>query len=64
MCFTKFFDKHSDKRNPQSDSGHVIKSLSAKHNLKDFAHNFTEFLKAEYSEKGSRYLSIHVPTVH
>ena len=54
MCFTKFFDKHSDKRNPQSDSGHVIKSLSAKHNLKDFAHNFTEFLKAEYSAKKVR----------
>ena len=57
MCFTKFFDKHSDKRNPQSDSGHVIKSLSAKHNLKDFAHNFTEFLKSEYSVKKVRDIS-------
>lgn len=51
MCFVPHFDKHSDKHNPQADSTHIIKSLSAKHNLKDFAHNFTDFIKAEYSVK-------------
>ena len=51
MCFVLHFDKHSDKHNPQADSAHIIKSLSAKGNLKDFAHDFTAFIKNEYGVK-------------
>ena len=51
MCFVLHFDKHSDKHNPQSESDHVIKSLSAKSNLKDFAHDFAAFIKSEYGVK-------------
>ena len=51
MCFVLHFDKHSDKHNPQADSDHIIKSLSAKSNLKDFAHDFASFIKNEYGVK-------------
>lgn len=51
MCFVLHFDKHSDKHNPQSESDHIIKSLSAKSNLKDFAHDFAAFIKSEYGVK-------------
>ena len=51
MCFVLHFDKHSDKHNPQSESNHIIKSLSAKSNLKDFAHDFATFIKNEYGVK-------------
>ena len=51
MCFVLHFDKHSDKHNPQSESDHIIKSLSAKSNLKDFAHDFAAFIKNEYGVK-------------
>lgn len=51
MCFVLHFDKHSDKHNPQADSDHIIKSLSAKGNLKDFAHDFAAFIKNEYGVK-------------
>lgn len=51
MCFVLHFDKHSDKHNPQADSDHIIKSLSAKSNLKDFAHDFAAFIKNEYGVK-------------
>lgn len=51
MCFVLHFDKHSDKHNPQADSDHIIKSLSAKGNLKDFAHDFSAFVKSEYGVK-------------
>lgn len=51
MCFILHFDKHSDKHNPQADSDHIIKSLSAKSNLKDFAHDFAAFIKNEYGVK-------------
>ena len=51
MCFRLHFDKHSDKHNSQSDSDHIIKSLSAKSNLKDFAHDFSAFVKSEYGVK-------------
>ena len=51
MCFRLHFDKHSDKHNPESDSSHIIKSLSAKSNLKDFAHDFSSYIRQEYSVK-------------
>ena len=51
MCFVLHFDKHSDKHNPQSESDHIIKSLSAKSNLKDFAHDFAAFIKSKYGVK-------------
>jgi len=51
MCFVLHFDKHSDKHNPQSESDHIIKSLAAKGNLKDFAHDFAAFIKNEYGVK-------------
>ncbi len=51
MCFVLHFDKHSDKHNSQADSDHIIKSLSAKSNLKDFAHDFAAFIKSEYGVK-------------
>ena len=51
MCFVLHFDKHSDKHNPQSESNHIIKSLAAKGNLKDFAHDFAAFIKNEYGVK-------------
>ena len=51
MCFVLHFDKHSDKHNPQADSDHIIKSLSAKSNLKDFAHDFAAFIKSEHGVK-------------
>ncbi|MBR5473634.1 MAG: tyrosine-type recombinase/integrase [Clostridia bacterium] len=51
MCFVLHFDKHSDKHNPHSESDHIIKSLSAKSNLKDFAHDFAAFIKNEYGVK-------------
>ena len=51
MCFVLHFDKHSDKHNPQSESDHIIKSLAAKGNLKDFAHDFAAFIKSEYGVK-------------
>ena len=51
MCFRLHFDKHSDKHNPESDNSHIIKSLSAKSNLKDFAHDFSAYIRQEYSVK-------------
>ena len=51
MCFRLHFDKHSDKHNTQADSDHIIKSLSAKSNLKDFAHDFSAFVKSEHGVK-------------
>ena len=51
MCFRLHFDKHSDKHNPESDNSHIIKSLSSKSNLKDFAHDFSSYIRQEYSVK-------------
>ena len=51
MCFRLHFDKHSDKHNPESDNSHIIKSLSSKSNLKDFAHDFSAYIRQEYSVK-------------
>ncbi len=51
MCFRLHFDKHSDKKNHETDNSHIIKSLSAKSNLKDFAHDFAAFIKSEYGVK-------------
>lgn len=51
MCFRLHFDKHSDKKNHETDNSHIIKSLSAKSNLKDFAHDFAAYIKQEYSVK-------------
>ena len=57
FCFRLHFDKHSDKCNPQSESDHIIKSLSAKSNLKDFAHDFATFIKSEYGVKQVREIT-------
>ena len=57
MCFVLHFDKHSDKHNPQSESDHIIKSLSAKSNLKDFAHDFAAFIKNEYGVKQEKQIT-------
>ena len=45
------FDSHSNKKNHETDNSHIIKSLSAKSNLKDFAHDFSAFIKSEYGVK-------------
>jgi len=58
MCFVLHFDKHSDKHNPQADSDHIIKSLSAKGNLKDFAHDFAAFIKNEYGVKQVKQITL------
>ena len=57
MCFRLHFDKHSDKHNPESDNSHIIKSLSAKSNLKDFAHDFSTYIRQEYSVKQIREIT-------
>lgn len=41
------FNKHADKHNPETDNGHIIKSVMSKDALGDFARNFTNWLKAE-----------------
>ncbi len=51
MCFRLHFDSHSNKKNHETDNSHIIKSLSAKSNLKDFAHDFAAFIKSEYGVK-------------
>ena len=51
LNYRHFFNKHGDKFNPESDSSHIVKSLSAKSNLKDFAHDFAAFIKSEYGVK-------------
>ena len=51
MCFRLHFDKHSDKHNHESDNSHIIKSLSAKSNLKDLAHDFSTYIRQEHSVK-------------
>ena len=51
LNYRHFFNKHGDKFNPESDSSHIVKSLSAKSNLKDFAHDFAAFIKNEYGVK-------------
>ncbi len=51
LSFIPHFDKHSSKKNHITDDSHVIKSLSAKHNLKDFAHTFSKYIKDEYNIK-------------
>lgn len=45
--FVKGFDKHSDKRQ-EHNTGHIVKSLSSKTALLDFAKQFTDYIKAEY----------------
>ena len=51
LNYRHFFNKHGDKFNPESDSSHIVKSLSAKSNLKDFAHDLSAFIKSEYGVK-------------
>ena len=51
LNYRHFFNKHGDKYNPESDSSHIVKSLSAKSNLKDFAHDFSAYIRQEYSVK-------------
>ena len=51
LNYRHHFNKHGDKHNPESDSGHIVKSLSAKSNLKDFAHDFSAYIRQEYSVK-------------
>ena len=51
LNYRHFFNKHGDKFNPESDSSHIVKSLAAKSNLKDFAHDFAAFIKNEYGVK-------------
>lgn len=57
MCFRLNFDKHSDKHNTESDNSHIIKSLSAKSSLKDFAHDFSAYIRQEYSVKQIRQIT-------
>lgn len=51
LNYRHHFNKHGDKQNPESDSSHIVKSLSAKSNLKDFAHDFSTYIRQEYSVK-------------
>ena len=51
LNYRHHFNKHGDKFNPESDSSHIVKSLSAKSNLKDFAHDFSAYIRQEYSVK-------------
>ncbi len=51
LNYRHHFNKHGDKFNPETDSSHIVKSLSAKSNLKDFAHDFSAFIKSEYGVK-------------
>ncbi len=51
LNYRHHFNKHGDKSNPETDSSHIVKSLSAKSNLKDFAHDFSTFIKSEYGVK-------------
>lgn len=51
LNYRHHFNKHGDKHNPESDSSHIVKSLSAKSNLKDFAHDFSSYVRQEYSVK-------------
>lgn len=51
LNYRHHFNKHGDKHNPESDSGHIVKSLFAKSNLKDFAHDFSAYIRQEYSVK-------------
>ena len=51
LNYRHHFNKHGDKHNPESDSSHIVKSLSAKSNLKDFAHDFAAFIKSEHGVK-------------
>ena len=51
LNYRHHFNKHGDKHNPESDSSHIVKSLSAKSNLKDFAHDFSAYIRQEYSVK-------------
>lgn len=51
LNYRHHFNKHGDKSNPETDSSHIVKSLSAKSNLKDFAHDFSAFIKSEYGVK-------------
>ena len=51
LNYRHHFNKHGDKHNPESDNSHIIKSLSAKSNLKDFAHDFSAYIRQEYSVK-------------
>ncbi|MEE1244697.1 MAG: tyrosine-type recombinase/integrase [Acutalibacteraceae bacterium] len=51
LNYRHHFNKHGDKHNPETDSSHIVKSLSAKSNLKDFAHDFSAYIKQEYSVK-------------
>ena len=51
LNYRHHFNKHGDKHNPESDSSHIVKSLSAKSNLKDFAHDFSSYIRQEYSVK-------------
>ena len=60
MFFVLHFDKHSDKHNPQADSDHIIKSLSAEGSLKDFAHDFAAFIKSEYGVKQVKQITLEM----
>lgn len=51
LNYRHHFNKHGDKHNLESDSSHIVKSLSAKSNLKDFAHDFAAFIKSKYGVK-------------
>ncbi len=51
LNYRHHFNKHGDKHNPESDSSHIVKSLSAKSNLKDFAHDFSSYIRQECSVK-------------
>lgn len=57
LNYRHHFNKHGDKHNPESDSSHIVKSLSAKSNLKDFAHDFAAFIKSEYGVKQVRQIT-------
>ena len=57
LNYRHHFNKHGDKHNPESDSSHIVKSLSAKSNLKDFAHDFVAFIKSEYGVKQVRQIT-------
>lgn len=48
--YVPFFDKHSDKRQDH-DTSHIVKSLTSKSNILDFAHQLTDFIKEDYKVK-------------
>lgn len=57
LNYRHHFNKYGDKHNPESDSSHIVKSSSAKSNLKDFAHDFAAFIKSEYGVKQVRQIT-------